>query len=165
MTTAVERGAPVRDCGGPVPLPVGPARVETRFAPRAPATGWSSTSLDREQALERLTVGPFALDSVGGRKRRRHGVTASLDWLGAQPGQTWQVRWLASGADAAGSAWRRTPAQWLQMTGRHPQARADAIGAAFTVAICADLVRPSTGWFVTRGAPRRRPGPRHGPGP
>ena len=52
---------------------VGAARVETRFAPRAPATGWSGTSLDREQALERLTGGPFALDSVGGRKRRRPG--------------------------------------------------------------------------------------------
>ena len=158
MTTAVERGAPVRDCG-PVLSPVGPARVETRFVPRAPATGWSSTSLDRLQALERLTGGSFALDSVGGRKRRRHGVTALLDWLGAQPGQTWQDRWLASGADAAGAAWRRIPGQWLQMTGRHSQARADAIGAAFTVAICADLVRAE----YPRPLPGSgRPGPARG---
>ena len=104
VITADEQDVPVGDRGGPMPPPAGPPRVETRFAPRAPAAGWSSTSLDREQALERLTGGPFALDSVGGRKRRRHGVTALLDWLGALPGQTWQDRWLASGADAAGAA-------------------------------------------------------------
>jgi integrase len=148
VSTAGGRGVPAGDRGGPVPPPVGPARVETRFAPRAPAAGWSSTSLDRERALERLTGGPFALDSVGGRKRRRHGVTALLDWLGARPGQTWQDRWLASGADAAGAAWRDVPAQWLRGSGRYLQARADAIGAAVTVAICADLVRPSTDWLV-----------------
>jgi hypothetical protein len=46
-------------------------------------------------------------------------VTALLDWLGAQPGQTWQDRWLASGADAAGAAWRDIPAQWLRASGRN----------------------------------------------
>ena len=143
-----ERDVPVGDRGGPVPPPEAPPRVETRFAPRAPAAGWPGTSLDHKQALERLTGGPFALDSVGGRKRRRHGVSTLLRWLGEQPGQTWQDRWLASGADAAGAAWRRITAQWLHMTGRYSPARADAIGAAFTVAICADLVRPSTGWLV-----------------
>jgi hypothetical protein len=41
VIAAVERDAPVGDRGGPVPPPVGPAGVETRFAPRAPAAGWS----------------------------------------------------------------------------------------------------------------------------
>jgi integrase len=138
----------VRDRGGQVPL-VGPARVEPRFPARAPAAGWPATRLDRGQALERLTGGPFALDSVGGQKRRHHGAAALLDWLGAQPGQTWQDRWLASGADAAGAGWRRIPAQWLRASGRYSQGRTDALCAAFTVAICADLARPSTSWFVT----------------
>src|SRR5437763_513416 len=105
VITAVERDALTRDRGRQVPLP-GRARVETRFVPRAPAPGWPDTRLDREQVFERLTGGPFALESVGGRKRRRHGVTVLLDWLGDQPGQTWQERWLASGADAAGAGWR-----------------------------------------------------------
>ncbi len=148
MIAAVERDAPVRDRGGPVPPPVGPACVETRFVARAPAAGWPDTRLDREQVLERLTGGPFALDSVGGQKRRRHGVAALLDWLGDQPGQTWQDRWLASGADAAGAAWRQIPAQWLRASGRYPHGRSDPLCAAFAVAICADLVRPSTTWFV-----------------
>lgn len=98
--------------------------------------------------LERLTGGPFALDSVGGQKRRRHGVAALLDWLGAQPGESWQDRWLASGADAAGAAWREVPAQWLRGSVRCPQGRSDSLCAAFAVAICADVVRPSTTWFV-----------------
>jgi hypothetical protein len=32
----------------------------------------------------------------------RRGLPVLLDWLGEQPGRTWQQRWLASGADAAG---------------------------------------------------------------
>jgi hypothetical protein len=117
-----ERDVPMGDRSGPVPPPQAPPGVETRFARRAPAAGWPGTSLDREQALERLTGGPFGLDSVGGRKRRRQGVSALLDWLGALPGETWQDRWLASGADAGGAAWRRIPAQWLHMTGQYSQA-------------------------------------------
>ena len=148
MITAVEPVAPVGDRGGPVPPPVGAAGVEARFAPRAPGAGWPGTRLDRERVLDRLTGGPFALDSVGGRKRRRHGVTALLDWLGAQPGQTWQDRWLASGAGAAGAAWRDIPAQWLRSSDRNLHGRSDALCAAFAVAICADLVRPSTTWLV-----------------
>ena len=119
MITDVERDAPVRDRGGQVPL-VGPARAQTRFTPRAPAAGWPGTTLDSEQVLERLTGGSFALEGVGGQKRRRHGVAALLDWLGAQPGQTWQDRWLASGADAAGAAWRQIPARWLRVSVRYP---------------------------------------------
>jgi hypothetical protein len=147
VITAVERDAPVVDRAGLVPTSVVPARVETRFPPRAPATGWPETRLEREQALERLTGGPFALDSVGARKRRRHGVTALLDWLGAQPGQTWQDRWLASGADIAGAEWRDIPTRWLRASGRN--SRSDPLCAALTIAICADLMRPSIGWFVT----------------
>jgi hypothetical protein len=148
VITAVERDAPVSDRGGQVPPPVRPAGVDTRFAPRAAAPGWPGTRLDREQVLDRLTGGPFALDTVGGRKRRRHGVAVLLDWLSDQPGQTWQDRWLASGADAAGAAWRDIPAQWLRASSRNPRGRSDPLCAAFTVAICADLVRPSTTWFV-----------------
>jgi integrase len=127
---------------------VGPAHVRTRFLARTSAAGWPATGLAREQVFQDLTGGVFALGSLGGQKRRRHGVTALLDWLGAQPGDTWQDRWQASGADAAGAAWRQVPASWLRARGRYSQDRADGLCAAFTIAICADLVRPSTTWFV-----------------
>jgi hypothetical protein len=38
-----------------------------------------------------------------------------LDWLLAQPGDTWQDRWLASGADADGRCWRHIPVRWLNL--------------------------------------------------
>lgn len=113
MITDLERDVPVQDRAGSVPT-VGPAAVETRFVVRAPGAGWPATMLDREQVFQRLTGGPFALESVGGQKRRRQGVGVLLDWLGAQPGESWQDRWLASGADAAGAAWRQVPLRWLR---------------------------------------------------
>ena len=147
MITDLKRDAPVQDRAGPMSM-VGPVGVETRFVTRAPATGWPATALDQERVFEWLTGEPFALDSVGGQKRRRHGAAALLDWLGAQPGQTWQDRWLASGADAAGATWRQVPLRWLRASGRYPQGRTDGLCAAFTAAVCADVVRPSTTWFV-----------------
>ncbi len=42
-----------------------------------------------------------------------------LDWLELQPGDSWQGRWLASGADAEGNiAWRRLPTAVRAATGR-----------------------------------------------
>ena len=34
------------------------------------------------------------------------GLKSLLDWLEDQPGDSWQDRWLASGADSAGRGWR-----------------------------------------------------------
>ncbi|MGH3611571.1 MAG: tyrosine-type recombinase/integrase [Pseudonocardia sp.] len=87
------------------------------------------------------------MESAGAQKERRRGVAALLDWLGAQPGASWQERWLASGADTAGAAWRAIPARWLSAAGR-AQGLTAPLGAALTVAVCADVLRPSTAWFV-----------------
>jgi hypothetical protein len=119
VITDLERDAPVQDFAGRVPM-VGPADIEIRLVARAPAAGWPATTLEREQVFERLTGGPFALEGVGGQKRRRHGLATLLDWLGAQPGGSWQARWLASGADAAGGTWRQMPERWLATSGRYP---------------------------------------------
>jgi hypothetical protein len=48
----------------------------------------------------------------------RIGLTKLLHWLGEQPGRTWQQRWVASGADAAGNlGWRELAGKWLRDTG------------------------------------------------
>ena len=80
-------------------------------------------------------------------RRRRGGLL--LDWLDDQPGQTWQERWLASGADAAGADWRQVPAGWLRGTaiGSAPWQSARC-ASAVTVAIGADLMRPSLAWLA-----------------
>jgi hypothetical protein len=62
----------------------------------------------------RVTRAPFVVDNAHTQKIRLRGLTFLLDWLEDQPGRTWQERWLASGADAAGAGWRKIPARWLQ---------------------------------------------------
>jgi hypothetical protein len=51
-----------------------------------------------------LTSAPFVVDNAHTQKIRIRGLTFLLDWLEAQPGRTWQQRWLASEADSAGAA-------------------------------------------------------------
>jgi len=104
--------------------------------------------------FESLTGPPFVLASPGSQKQRRRGVALLLDWLASYPGQTWQDRWLASGADTAGRHWRDIPAGWLRGQGR-PSANAtvNTLCAALPVAICADVLRPGIDWFV-RAVPR-----------
>ncbi len=48
-----------------------------------------------------LTSPPFTLDNPASQGNRTRGLTVLLDWLADQPGDSWQQRWLASGADAA----------------------------------------------------------------
>ena len=135
--------------------PALPARIGTsRPAVRREAAQWPATFQDREVVFESLTGRPFMLASPGSQKQRRRGVALLLDWLASYPGQTWQDRWLASGADTAGRRWRDIPAGWLRGQGR-PSANAtvNALCAALPVVICADVLRPSIDWFV-RAVPR-----------
>jgi hypothetical protein len=75
------------------------------------------------------------------------GLEGLLDWLEAQECGSWQQRWLASGADAAGAGWLRLPGQWLSR--RSGQAR--LVPWALTTAVCGDIVRPSLAWLLTAG--------------
>jgi hypothetical protein len=130
------------------PFPsAGPAPNGVRFPARPQPASWPATRQSRDQVFARITEAPFLLASAGSQKQRRRGLVALLDWLDEQPGVSWQDRWLASGADAAGANWRRIPAQWLHATGQAP-GLTGPLGAALTVAICADVVRPTTAWFV-----------------
>ena len=42
-------------------------------------------------------------------QRRVRGLALLLDWLAAQPGETWQDRWLASSADRPCAGGRQLP--------------------------------------------------------
>ena len=68
---------------------------------RATPTDWPDTRVSRLQVWERLTRAPFVLAKRNSQYVRANGLEALLDWLGEQPGDTWQQRWLASGAEAA----------------------------------------------------------------
>ena len=87
--------------------PIGPdmAQLWRRFPPRSPAASWPMTEQAREALLARLLTAPFTVeDGPAARARRRLGLARLLDWLAEHPGDTWQQRWLVSGADAMGNA-------------------------------------------------------------
>lgn len=109
--------------------PVAPPRVfrlsaETsdllkRFPPRPDAERWEATCQDRREVLRRLLAPPFRLDHAGSQEKRKYGLIRVLDWLQAQQGDTWQQRWIASGAGVDGRAdWRHLILEWLIGTGR-----------------------------------------------
>ena len=97
----VATDVPAGSLGAPVQGQAG-IGTDTRSRPRL-APGWPATRLDREELLDQLTSGPFVLAHRRQPERRMRGLTWLLDWLEDQPGETWQERWLASGADAAGA--------------------------------------------------------------
>ena len=98
MTRVQEQDAP----GSPAPLAL--AGMRARFPARAVTADWPATTAGREETLRRLTCAPFTSDSAGTQKERALGLASLLDWLEDQPGDSWQDRWLASGADSAGRA-------------------------------------------------------------
>ena len=75
--------------------------------------------------LELLSRAPFTLPEPGTRAGSpRRGARALLDLLD-QPGSTWQQRWLASSAQAAGAGWKQPCASWLDERGVHVRQRLD----------------------------------------
>lgn len=148
MTATIE--AVVEVAGPTTPPPIG----TNPLARRGGAARWAATFRDRDDVFESVTGPPFVLASPGSQKQRRRGVALLLDWLASYPGEGWQDRWLASGADTAGGHWRAIPTRWLH--GQHPSctnATLDGLCAAVTVLIGADVLRPSIDWFV-RAVPR-----------
>jgi hypothetical protein len=126
--------------------------ARTRFPPRQVRTDWAATRQDRGEVWERLTSGMFVLSNPHSQERRSRGLAWLLDWLSDQPGESWQQRWMASGADAAGGAWRQVPIAWQHQRGRESRwLRADLSGA-LVVAMCGDLLRPSLRCLVVGAA-------------
>jgi integrase len=85
----------------------------------------------------------------------RRGLPVLLDWLEEQPGRTWQQRWLASGADAAGERWAAGPARWLRGHGIYSASRLELMTSSLLVLVGADIIRPSLSWLLTGGKKRK----------
>ncbi len=129
-----------------------------QFPARVLASDWPATVTPRAQLTVRLLGEPFTAASASLQTERRRGLDRVLDWLELQPGDSWQDRWLASGADAEGNiAWRRLPTAGLAATSR---GRVDtehgrlALARGMSLLVCGDVIRPSLGWLLTPGTPR-----------
>ncbi len=109
---------------------------------KRPAT-WAESTLDRHELLTRAS----SLESEAAANERRRRLTAValvLDWLEGFAGESWQQRWLASGADEAGAAWTATIA--LPGLLRGADGRAQLTGGAGRL-ILLGAVRPSYNWI------------------
>jgi hypothetical protein len=161
MTASSEEviAAPATDAASPTSGPVKStgAQLLAAFPPRPIASSWPATEASRSAVLARVLAAPFTLDNPASQQTRRLGVLAVLNWLQTHPGDSWQQRWHASGAEdqtdwrdvitaaAAGRSRARTA------TGTH----LPHLSPGLLVLICADVIRPSLGWLL-RFAPARR---------
>ena len=127
----------------------------TRFPARPTAAHWPAAGHDRSTVLALVTSASFALPDSRIQNNRRRGLPLLLDWLAEQPGQTWQQRWLASGADTAGDEWARGPTRWLERNGTYSPSRLELLTSSLLVAVGADIVRPSLKWLLTGGRKRK----------
>ncbi|HUL25346.1 MAG TPA: hypothetical protein VLW44_06210, partial [Streptosporangiaceae bacterium] len=134
------------------------AGLSRRFPPRAPGEDWPATGQRRGHVLARLFGAPFTDGRDKLQSSRRIGLTKLVHWLEAQPGRTWQDRWVASGADAAGNlGWRELAGSWLRGTGwasANPRTDFIALGRGVLPLICGDVIRPGLGWLLTPETPK-----------
>ncbi|MFZ5871932.1 MAG: site-specific integrase [Actinomycetota bacterium] len=80
-----------------------------------------------------------------------------LDWLATQPGDSWQQRWLASGAEDDGRTdWRRLPVRWRKAsTSFDCRFDTTVLGAGLLSLICAGVICPGLAWLLTTATPKR----------
>ena len=89
--------------------------------------------------------------------RRRSGLVQLLEWLASQPGQSWQQRWLASGADADGQRGVVAAAAAAGMRPLDPRcgvSMSSNLRVSALVLVCADVIRPSLDWLLTPRTPQ-----------
>lgn len=138
----------------PAVKPTG-AQLLAAFPPRPLVASWPATGVSRAEVLARVLAAPFTLENQLSQQTRRMGVLAVLRWLQAHPGEGWQQRWEASGAEDC--------PDWREMATTAGRSSLQAVSGGqlphlspgLLVLICADVIRPSLGWLV-RFAPARR---------
>ncbi|MEU6197073.1 hypothetical protein [Streptomyces sp. NPDC047061] len=132
------------------------ATLLERFPPRPPEPTWPATRHSRARIHERLLAPPFISESARNQEGREAGLIKVLDWLEGQPGDTWQARWLANGAEEAGNvAWRQTACRVLrgrEWTGQAPWGEFIQLGRGLLPLLAADVIRPSLAWMFTPGS-------------
>lgn len=125
--------------------------VRHRFRPRRVEASWPHTQQLRDEVLRRLDEPTFRAEHRKTHVPRLRGVRQLLDWLATFPGDTWQQRWLASGQEElSGTRWARLPTEWLTEQGR--PAHTGVLGSGLLMLICADVIRPSMTWLISRGS-------------
>jgi integrase len=125
--------------------------LRVRFPPRPAERWWPHTAQSPEATLQRLTAPPFVPEVKATGAGRRRGLTKLLAWLSSFPGDSWQQRWLASGAEAhPGAAWVQLPLGWLHQRGQAVSYDPDDLPSGLLMLVCGDVLRPGLPWMLTR---------------
>jgi hypothetical protein len=122
------------------------AAQHVEWEPRPSEQSWWQTRQSREALAERLLS--LFTDRSAGRSRdktRRRGLTKLLEWLECQPGDTWQDRWLASGADTAGFDWADLPLKGRVPARRHHR---DELCCGLALLVAGQVIRPGYPWLL-----------------
>jgi hypothetical protein len=132
------------------------AQLLAAFPPRPIVSSWPTTEASRSAVLSRVLAAPFTLDNPVSQQTRRLGVLAVLNWLQTHPGDSWQQRWRASGAEDH-TDWRDliTTVSAGRSRARAATGTLPHLSPGLLVLICADVIRPGLGWLL-RFAPARR---------
>ncbi|MFE3947110.1 hypothetical protein ACFXPV_35415 [Streptomyces sp. NPDC059118] len=80
---------------------------------------------------------------------RGRGAQTILRWLEEFPGDTWQQRWRNSGSDAQRRAWLDHLMDAIS-DGRYGRVDRLELSSGALVLVCADVIRPSLEWLMTR---------------
>jgi integrase len=134
-----------------MPVQARNSQLRAQFPARPAEAWWPHTEQTQEQALRRLACAPFVHQRNATQAARQRGAVRLLGWLASFPGDTWQQRWLASGAENnPGSSWVQLPLGWLRERGEASSVDQDDLPAGLLVLICGDVVRPGLPWMLTR---------------
>jgi hypothetical protein len=120
-------------------LPEPPPEWQARPLP----DGWWQTRQERGTVTARLLTTFTGTNTARRDLARRRGLIKLLDWLERQPGDTWQDRWLASGADAAGLAWTE-----VVLGSDSRRFRRDELIGGLTLMIVGQVIRPTYRWLL-----------------
>jgi integrase len=122
-----------------------------QFPPRPLQAAWAATRSSQAAVVNRiLRVRSATADSRSAEAERKAALVPTLRWLEQQPGDTWQQRWLASGAEAAGNInFRRLAAEQLWGVSERKPYEYTRFGLGVRLLIGADVIRPSLAWMMT----------------
>ena len=124
-------------------------RLRERYPARNAGTRWPTTDLVPAEALALVLQRSGA--PVGSARYRalERGLSLLFDWLGEEVGESFQERFLASGADALGADWSSLPGQWLRSRGQPTRFGFKEVKRSLIPVIAADVIRPSFAWLLT----------------